>query len=144
MDNTPRSEFHNDENIYHIKEDRILCKKITGKDLAFMIFYKCSPSLTSLWIARISHIPSQRARGILNTEFDFQLFEYFVFTLSGIFSAYSLDKLDMFSWNTRPTDLVGSRTPTPVRLEFLTMPTDDGIRLHQNKRRLPTFPKLGQ
>jgi hypothetical protein len=42
------------------------------------------------------------------TKLDFQFLKYLVFSPTGILSAYSLDELDMSSWNTRSTDLLGS------------------------------------
>jgi hypothetical protein len=38
--------------------------------------------------------------------------------------------------DTRPTDLVGSRTPTPIETVSLPVPTDYRIRLHDDKTRV--------
>jgi len=57
-----------------------------------MVIYERSPLLTSLRIARTNHIPSNRTRGMLDSEFDFQLLVYFVFSPSRVLSAYSLNK----------------------------------------------------
>jgi len=66
---------------------------------------------------------------MLDSEFDLQLLVYFIFSPSRILSAYSLDELDVFARYSWPTDLIGSRPPTPAQLESLTVPTDDGIWL---------------
>ena len=109
-----------------------------------MVIYEGSPPLTSLRIARTNHISPNRARRMLDSEFDLQLLVYLIFSPSGVLSAYSFDKLYMFSWNARSTDLIGSRTPTPEQLESLTVPTDDGIRFCDDESRFPTVPDMGQ
>jgi len=73
MHNFPSSEFHDDENIYYIEEGCILGKKITGVNLSLVVIYERSPLLTSPRIARMNHIPSNRACSMLDSELDFQL-----------------------------------------------------------------------
>ena len=109
-----------------------------------MVIYERSPLLTSLRIARTNHIPSNRTRGMLDSEFDFQLLVYFVFSPSRVLSAYPLDELDVFTRYSWPTDLIGSRSPTPEQFKSLTVPSDDGIWLCDDESRFPTVPGFGQ
>jgi len=81
---------------------------------------------------------------MLDAELDFQLLVYFIFSPIGILSAYSLDEFDMFSWNTRMTDLISSRSPTPIEPESLPVPSNDRIRLYDDERRFPTIPYFRQ
>jgi len=117
VDNTSRAKLHDNKYVNNVEERCILCKKIAGIDFAFVIFYKRSPSLTSLQIARSNRISPNRARRMLDTEFDLQLLVYLIFSPSEILSAYSFDKLDMFARYSWPTDLIGSRSPTPMQSE---------------------------
>ena len=80
---------------------------------------------------------------MLDVELDFQLLVYLIFSPIGIFSAYPLDELDVFTKYSWPTDLIGSRSPTPEQLESLTVPTDDGIRFCDDESRFPTVPDFG-
>jgi hypothetical protein len=129
VDNTSRSKLHDYEYVNNVEECGVLGKKITSVNLSLMVSYESSPFLTSLRIARMNHVPSNRARRMLNTEFDLQFLVYFVFSPSGILSAYPIDVLDVFTRYSWPTDLIGSRSPTPEQLESLTVPTDYGIWL---------------
>jgi len=144
MNDTSRSELHDDKYVNNVEERRVLGKKIARVDLSLMVIYEGSPPLTSLRIARTNHISPNRARRMLDSEFDFQLLVYFVFSPSGILSAYSLDELDVFAWYSWPTDLIGSRKPTPIELKPFTVPANNRVWLCDDKTRFLTVPDMGQ
>ncbi len=124
---TPRADLHHDKHVDDREQRGVLRHEVAGKEFVAVVLDERAPLLPITTWSSPRHVLANGAAGMADAELDSQFFVDLVFTPGRIVSAHPSDERDVFAGNRGPADFLGSRLPSPIELEALVVPSDDGF-----------------
>ncbi len=140
VDNFSRVVLDNDEGEDLAEAKVVTLHEIASPDLMCVVLEKCRPRLTARRSAfpSHSHVLLNRPLGDDDTEFE-QFTANALGTPGAIILSHIHDQVDVFAVECRPRVAFGPRFLPPDKSEHLAVPTQDGVRLEEEERALPSL-----
>jgi hypothetical protein len=142
MDDTAALVGQDQENVEDLEADRRHREEVDRDQGLDVIFKEGSPGLGGR-PTRANHVFANAGFAGINAEFE-QFTVDARSTPERIFPAHLADQITDFSRNAWPSDSAVTDFPSPEKSKALPVPSDHGLRLHDDEGRPPVGPELAQ